>query len=57
MKRLAQTPPAAEVIRPAPDAGDAPSMPSQDQQFYDESLRASVRSLGNLIQKRRKTEQ
>lgn len=31
-------------------------MPSPDQQFYDESLRASVRSLGNLIQKRRKTE-
>jgi hypothetical protein len=31
-------------------------MPSQDQQFYDESLRASVRSLGNLIQKRRKPE-
>jgi hypothetical protein len=56
MKRLDQTPPAAEVVRPAPDAGEAPPMPSPDQQFYDESLRASVRSLGSLIQKRRKTE-
>jgi hypothetical protein len=56
MKRLDQTPSAAEVVPPAPDVGEAPPMPSQDQKFYDESLRASVRSLGNLIQKRRKTE-
>ncbi len=56
MKRRDPTPPAAEVVRPVSDVGEAPPMPSQDQPFYDESLRASVRSLGRLIQGRRKTE-
>jgi hypothetical protein len=56
MKRLDQTPPSAEVVPVSPDPGEAPPMLSEDQPFYDESLRASVRSLGKLIQKRRKTE-
>jgi hypothetical protein len=31
-------------------------MPSEDQPFFDESLRASVRSLGRLVRNRRKAD-
>jgi hypothetical protein len=40
----------------APPAGELPPMPSEDQPYFDESLRASVLSLGRLIQKRRKVD-
>jgi hypothetical protein len=36
------------------DTTNLPPMPSADQPFYDDSLRASMRSLGRLIRNRRK---
>lgn len=36
------------------DAANNPPMPSADKPFYEESLRASMRSLGRLIRSRRK---
>ncbi|HEX6042592.1 hypothetical protein [Longimicrobium sp.] len=42
------------AVQPAPHAAPAPLPPSEDQRFFDESLRASMRSLGRLIQNRRK---
>jgi hypothetical protein len=56
MKRPNEAPPAPEVVRPAPGEGEPPHMPSADQPFFDESLRASARSLGRLIRGRRKTQ-
>ncbi|HEY0015858.1 MAG TPA: hypothetical protein VGC13_06045 [Longimicrobium sp.] len=56
MKRPNEAPPAAEAVRPVPSEGEPPPMPSDDQPFYDESLRASARSLGRLIRGRRKTQ-
>jgi hypothetical protein len=56
MKRLGQTPPSAEVVRASTHPGEAPPMPSEDQPFFDESLRASVRSVGRSIKNKRKTE-
>jgi hypothetical protein len=44
------------AARPAAHVGDVPPMHSEDQPFYDESLRASMRSLGRLLQKRRKAD-
>lgn len=55
MDRVDYTPPDAELDRPPPGSGEVPLMHSDDQQFYEESLRASVRTLGRLVQKRRKT--
>jgi hypothetical protein len=56
MKQIRETPAAADIDAPPPDPAGAPPIPSPDQRFYDESLRASVRSLGRVIQGRRKTE-
>jgi hypothetical protein len=56
MKRPNEAPPAPEVVPPAASEGEPPPMPSDDQPFYDESLRASARSLGRLIRERRKTQ-
>lgn len=55
MKPLRETPP-LEVVRPPVEAGELPPMPSEDQPDFDESLRASLRSLGKLIRARRKPE-
>lgn len=57
MKRLDEAPAAAEVVRPEPAPDELSPAPSDDQQFFDESLRASVRSLGRLIRGRRKSAQ
>lgn len=43
-------------VRPAAHVAPAPLPPSEDQPFYDESLRASMRSLGRLIRNRRKAD-
>lgn len=43
----------AEVVRP-PVAGDAPPMPSEDQVYFDESLRYAAQRIGGLIRARRK---
>ncbi len=56
MKPMRDAAPFAEAVRPAAHAGKLPPMPSEDQPFFDESLRASMRSLGRLLQKRRKAE-
>lgn len=55
MTPLSEAPP-AEVTHPASGAGtgELPPMPSEDQPYFDESLRASLRSLGKLIRARRK---
>ena len=55
MTPLSETPP-AEVVHSATGAGadEPPPMPSEDQPYFDESLRASLRSLGKLIRARRK---
>ena len=55
MKRLDEAPATADVARPVRDTGEIYPAPSDDQQFFDESLRASVRSLGRLIRGRRKS--
>lgn len=44
------------AVRSGAHAGELLPVPSEDQPFFDESLRASMRSLGRLIQKRRKTD-
>jgi hypothetical protein len=48
--------PAAEIVDPASEAvaGELPPMPSEDQPYFDESLRDAVRGLGRLIRARRK---
>lgn len=56
MKPNREVPPSAQVSRPAAHAGELASMPSEDQPFFDESLRASMRSLGRLIRNRRKAD-
>ena len=56
MKPPEVVPSSAEVVRPVRDESGLPPMPSEDQPFFDQSLRASVRSLGRLIQKRRKVQ-
>jgi hypothetical protein len=55
MKPLSETPP-AEVVHPIsrPAAAELPPMPSEDQPYFDESLREAVRGLGRLIRARRK---
>lgn len=53
MKTIREASTPARVARPAAHAGE-PLTPSTDQPFFDESLRASMRSLGRLLQKRRK---
>lgn len=55
MKTIRDASSPAQPVRPAAHAGELPA-PSPDQPFYDESLRASMRSLGRLLQKRRKTD-
>lgn len=55
MKTIRDVSSPATAVRPTAHAGELPAMPSEDQPFFDESLRASMRSLGRLIQKRRKT--
>jgi hypothetical protein len=57
MKRLNEAPPAEEVRPAVSEAGERIDAPSEDQQFFDESLRASTRSLGRLIKERRKSTQ
>ncbi|HYW11039.1 MAG TPA: hypothetical protein VE871_03755 [Longimicrobium sp.] len=54
MKPMYDASPFAEAVRPAAHAGKLPPMPSEDQPFFDESLRASIRSIGRLIRSRRK---
>lgn len=56
MKPIRDASPSSEAARLAAKAGKLPPMPSEDQPFFDESLRASMRSLGRLLQKRRKGE-
>jgi hypothetical protein len=55
MTPLSETPP-AEIVRPAAEAaaGELPPMPSEDQPYFNESLRASLQGLGKLIRARRK---
>ncbi|HST61009.1 MAG TPA: hypothetical protein VLK84_20060 [Longimicrobium sp.] len=53
MKPFHDVSPHAGDVRAAAHAGKLPPMPSEDQPFFDESLRASMRSLGRLLQKRR----
>lgn len=35
------------------DSGELPPLPSADQRFFDQSLRAGVRSMGEILRKRR----
>lgn len=56
MKPMRDASPFAQAVRPSARAGQLPPMPSEDPPFFDESLRASVRGLGRLLQKRRKAE-
>lgn len=55
MKTIRDTSAPAKPVRPAAHTGE-PLPASEDQPFFDESLRASMRSLGRLIQKRRKAD-
>jgi hypothetical protein len=54
MKTIRDASGAAKPVPAAAQGGELPPAPSADQPFYDESLRASMRSLGRLIQGRRK---
>lgn len=56
MKTIREASLPARAARPVAHAGELPLTPSEDQPFFDESLRASMRSLGRLIQKRRKVD-
>jgi hypothetical protein len=56
MKRIRDAAAPAKPVRPAAHAGELLPAPSADQPYFDESLRASMRSLGRLIQKRRKAD-
>jgi hypothetical protein len=56
MKPIREVPPSAPAVQPAAYAGELPPMPSEDQPFFDESLRASMRSLGRLVRNRRKAD-
>jgi hypothetical protein len=56
MKTIRDASPPAGAVRPAAHAGELPPMPSEDQPFFDESLRASMRSLGRLVRQRRKAD-
>jgi hypothetical protein len=55
LRHLDEVSAAAEVAPPLPgDAESAPPLPSPDQRFFNESLRAGVRSLGSLVRERKK---
>jgi hypothetical protein len=56
MKTIRDASAPARPAGPAAHVGELPPAPSADQPFYDESLRASMRSLGRLLQKRRKAD-
>jgi len=56
MKTIRDASAPAKPVRAGAHAGDLLPVPSEDQPFYDESLRASMRSLGRLIQKRQKAD-
>jgi hypothetical protein len=53
MKSHRETTVAAEVVR-ASAAGEVRPMPSEDQVYFDESLRSAARQIGGLIRARRK---
>lgn len=45
----------AEIVRTRPATQeDAAPMPSEDQPFFDESLREGLRGLGRLVRNRRR---
>jgi hypothetical protein len=53
LRHLDEASAAAEVVPRLP--GDAtPALPSPDQKFFNESLRAGVRGLGELVRNRKK---
>jgi hypothetical protein len=56
MKTIRDASPPGKPVRPAAHAGELPPAPSEDQPYFDESLRASMRSLGRLIRNRRKAD-
>jgi hypothetical protein len=56
MKPAAEAASVADIATPAADESRLPAMPSDDQAFFNESLRASAKSIGRLVQKRRKAQ-
>lgn len=56
MKTNRDSSPFREAAPPATHGAEVPLPPSEDQRFFDESLRASLRSLGRHIQNRRKVD-
>jgi hypothetical protein len=53
MRHLDEASAAAEVV-PRPSDAATPARPSPDQEFFNESLRAGVRGLGELVRNRKK---
>jgi hypothetical protein len=53
LRHLDEASAAAEIVRPPP-AEAAPTLPSPDQKFFNESLRTGVRGLGELVRNRKK---
>ncbi|HSU16924.1 hypothetical protein [Longimicrobium sp.] len=39
---------------PDPGSGVLPPLPSEDQKFFDESFRAGIKGVGELVRKRKK---
>ena len=56
MKTIRDASAPVRAARPPAHRGDLLPIPSEDQPFYDESLRASMRSLGRLLERRRKAD-
>ena len=56
MKTIRDASAPVRAAKPAAHRGDLLPRPSEDQPFYDESLRASMRSLGRLLERRRKAD-
>jgi hypothetical protein len=56
MKTIRDASAPGKAVRAAAPAGELPPAPSEDQPYFDESLRASMRSLGRLIRQRRKAD-
>lgn len=56
MKHVEDAPGVEATVRGPVDsmATELPPLPSEDQRFFNESLRAGVRGMGELVRKRKK---
>jgi hypothetical protein len=58
MRHLDEAAAAPDSVRARPSdirPGAAPTLPPEDEDLFKESLRAGVRSLGELLRRRKKT--